>query len=166
MRIEFYRVSTDPSKLQWDITHANYSAITEKKSRAYTSVDHEILCSEGGFFLDPTRLSSKEFPKVPATQKDILNWLIRAGFFSPLWIIKILLGNEETLYQACTALKDRFPNSLRVLLSKRGHSPIEKYLGELRSTGAEERFKDMARIQSAEIAMYKSKGVPRMVDSN
>ncbi len=165
MRIEFYRINSEPDKLQWDLTHANYSAVTEKKSRAYTRVPGEIICYEGGFFLEPSRVSKKSFPNFPATRESILTWLIRSGFFSPLWVAKILLGNENVLYAACQALPFRFPTNLRGLLLNRSHSDVEDYLERLKANKADETFQAMKREQSEEIAMYRNKMVPRLVDS-
>ena len=165
MRIEFYHTSTDSSKLQWDLTHANYSAITEQKSRAYTVVAGEIFCSEGGFFLEPSRVSRRSFPTLPATHETVLTWLIRSGFFSPLWTAKLLLGNESVLYAACQAQPNRFPTNLRGLLLNRTHSDVEDYLETLKASNAGERFQAMKREQSLEIATYQNKMVPRLVDS-
>jgi hypothetical protein len=165
LRIEFYRLNTDPSKLCWDVTHANYSAITERKSRAYTEVDGEIIGDRSGFFLDPKRVSRKTFPTIPATHESVMTWLMRSGFFSPVWVLKILLGNEETLREACTQLTGNFHSNLRGFLVKSERSDVENYLESLRVEKADEKFRDMAREQAGDIANYQAKYLPRMVDS-
>ena len=165
MRIEFYLTSAAPGKLQWDLTHCNYSAVTGCKSRAYAVDPGEMLCSLGGFFLDPGKSSQKKFPAIPATRKSLLSWLLRCGFFSPTWIVKILLGKESVLHEACLAAPKYFPTTLRGLLLNRKRTDVENYLETLKASRAGERFQEMRREQSIEIATYQNKTVPRMTES-
>ena len=165
MRIEFFRVQSDPSRLHWDITENGYSAMTGKKSRATTPVPGNILCREEGYYIHPHRGASSPPPRLPAAPASLLSWLIKCRLFGPVSLLRILLGDTGSLARACRDTPHNFPTTLTQYLSiPSERNALESYVEECRLAGGEENFRGFAAEQGEAIRGYRAKGIPRASD--
>jgi len=87
MRIDFYKLKPYV-KLRWDITENGYSLLTRQPSIIFKADTKR----EGGLHVDPERAVDHVhlFPRI-RTRSQVLFWLVRSGFFSPLQAITLLL---------------------------------------------------------------------------